>query len=85
MQIDLIVAGAGILGYTVARRLAEVGRKVFVREKRGVVGGSCRCETDSETGIEIYKYGSHIFHMHILEGWSFVRRFIESNKCTSII
>ena len=44
MPIDAIVAGAGIWGCTVARRLAEAGRKVLVLEKRPVVGGNMRCE-----------------------------------------
>ena len=79
MQVDSLIAGAGIWGSTVARRLAEAGRKVLVLERRGVVGGNCRCETDAETGIEIHKYGSHIFHTHIPEAWDFVRRFVEFN------
>ena len=79
MQIDAIVAGAGIWGCTVARRLAELGRKVLVLEKRPVVGGNVRCELDEETGIEIHKYGSHIFHTHIPEVWEFVNRFVQFN------
>lgn len=79
INIDSIVAGAGVWGCTVARRLAEADRKVLVLEKRGVVGGNCRCKTDAETGIEVHKYGSHIFHTHIPEVWDFVRRFVEFN------
>ena len=79
MMIDAIVAGAGIWGCTVARRLAEAGRKVLVLEKRVVVGGNVRCEIDEETGIEIHKYGSHIFHTHIPEVWEFVNRFVKFN------
>ena len=44
MVVDAIVAVAGIWGCTVARRLAEAGRKVMVLEKRPVVGGNMRCE-----------------------------------------
>lgn len=79
MTIDAIVAGAGIWGCTVARRLAELGRKVLVLEKRPVVGGNVRCEIDEETGIEIHKDGSHIFHTHIPEVWEFVNRFVQFN------
>ena len=79
MKVDAIVAGAGIWGCTVARRLAEAGRKVLVLEKRAAVGGNCRCEIDPETGIEIHAYGSHIFHTHNRQVWDFVRRFTEFN------
>ena len=78
MQIDVIVAGAGIWGCTVARVLAEAGRKVLVLEKRAAVGGNVRCETDSN-GIEIHTYGSHIFHTHLDDVWDFVNRFITFN------
>ena len=77
MQIDAIVAGAGIWGCTVARRLAEAGRKVLVLESRPVVGGNVRCE--DRDGIEVHTYGSHIFHTHLPEVWKFVRRFTEFN------
>ena len=72
-----IVVGAGIWGCTVARRLAEAGKRVLVLEKRSVVGGNVRCEW--QDGIEVHSYGSHIFHTHIPEVWNFVRRFTEFN------
>lgn len=76
---DVLVAGAGIWGCTVARRLAEAGRRVLVWEARADIGGNCRCETDSKTGIEIHSYGSHIFHTHDRAVWDFIRRFTEFN------
>lgn len=79
MTIDAIVAGAGIWGCTVARRLAETGRKVLVLEARNAPGGNVRCVNDPETGIEIHSYGSHIFHTHIPEVWSFINRFTRFN------
>jgi len=78
-MVDVIVAGAGIWGCTVARVLAEAGRQVLVLEKRHAVGGNVRCEADQETGIEVHVYGSHIFHTHNDDVWSFVRRFVEFN------
>lgn len=78
-QIDVIVAGAGIWGCTVARVLADAGRSVLVLERRSAAGGNVRCETDPETGIEIHTYGSHIFHTHLDDVWTFVRRFTEFN------
>lgn len=79
MDFDAIVAGAGIWGCTVARRLAEAGKRVLVLEKRPVVGGNVRCEIDPATGIEIHTYGSHIFHTQILEVWAWVNRFVSFN------
>lgn len=78
-QIDVVVAGAGLWGCTVARVFAEVGRRVLVLEKRAAVGGNVRCEIDSETGIEVHTYGSHIFHTHLDDVWNFVNRFITFN------
>lgn len=76
---DVIVAGAGIWGCTVARVFAEKGQKVLVLEKRPVVGGNVRCRIDEETGIEVHTYGSHIFHTHNRRVWDFIRRFTEFN------
>ena len=75
----IVVAGAGIWGCTVARRLAEEGRKVLVLEKRDVVGGNCRCESDTTSGIEVHTYGSHIFHTNLPEVWEFANRFVSFN------
>ena len=85
MEFDSIVAGAGIWGCTVARRLAEAGRKVLVLEKRAAVGGNCRCEIDPETGIEIHTYGSHIFHTSIPAVWEFVNRFTTFNGYRHVV
>ena len=77
MAYDAIVAGAGLWGCTVARRLAESGRRVLVLEKRKAVGGNCRCRI--EKGIEVHLYGSHIFHTSNEEVWRFVNRFVTFN------
>lgn len=77
MKPDAIVAGAGIWGCTVARVLAEAGRRVLVLEERSAPGGNCRTETVD--GIEIHTYGAHIFHTHLPEVWKFVNRFVTFN------
>lgn len=78
-SFDSIVAGAGVWGCTVARRLAECGKRVLVLEKRPVIGGNGRCELDATTGIEVHVYGSHIFHTHRPEVWAWVNRFVSFN------
>lgn len=82
---EVVVAGAGIWGCTVARCLAEAGRHVLVLERRPVVGGNCRCERDAETGIEVHTYGSHIFHTSIPEVWEFVTRFTSFNDYRHVV
>lgn len=76
---DVLVAGAGIWGCSLARVLADAGCRVCVKESRPVVGGNVRCEIDPETGIEVHVYGSHIFHTSIPEVWEFVTRFVTFN------
>lgn len=79
-NVDAIIAGGGLWGCTAARVLAEAGRKTLVLERRSAIGGNVRCEEDAETGIEVHTYGSHIFHTHVDDVWSFVTRFTEFNE-----
>ena len=78
-QFDYIVAGAGIFGATVAERLATAGKKVLVVEKRDHLAGNIYSYTDPATGIEVHKYGSHIFHTEDDEVWDYLNQFCEFN------
>ena len=80
MQIDDIVVGSGLWGCTVARILAERGDRVLVLERRDGIGGNSRCDIDPETGIEVHKFGPHIFHTNDEQVWRFVCRFTEFNR-----
>jgi len=72
---DSIVVGSGIAGSTVARQLAEQGkRNVLVLEKRKHIGGNCY-DCFDEHGILIHLYGPHIFHTNIKEVYDFLSRF----------
>lgn len=78
-EFDYIIAGAGIFGATVAERLAKAGKKVLVIDKRDHVAGNIYSYTDPETGIEVHKYGSHIFHTENDEVWDYLNQFTEFN------
>jgi UDP-galactopyranose mutase len=72
---DLLVVGAGLYGLTVAERAASAGLKVTIIDRRNHVGGNSYSEFDEETGIEVHKYGSHIFHTSNQRVWDYVNRF----------
>jgi UDP-galactopyranose mutase len=75
VDADVLVVGAGPCGLTAARLLAEAGRSVTVVERRGHVGGNAWSEADPATGIEIHRYGAHLFHTANERVWAFVNRF----------
>ncbi|HEY6434398.1 MAG TPA: UDP-galactopyranose mutase [Acetobacteraceae bacterium] len=73
---DLLVVGAGFFGLTVAERAAaERGLRVLVIERRPHIGGNAWSETHRDTGIEIHRYGSHLFHCNDEPIWQYVNRF----------
>ncbi len=73
---DLVVVGAGFFGLTIAERCAaELGLKVLVVERRYHLGGNAYSEIDPETGIEVHKYGTHLFHTSNKKVWDYVTRF----------
>jgi len=75
-----VVVGTGFFGAVVARRIAEeLNEKVLVIDKRDHIGGNSYAYVDKETGIEVHKYGSHIFHTSDENVWNFLRRFTELN------
>ena len=78
-EYDYLVVGAGVFGATVAERLADAGKKVLVIDRREHLAGNIYSYTDEETGIEVHKYGSHIFHTEIEEVWDYITKFTEFN------
>lgn len=73
--MDLLVVGAGLFGLTVARQAAESGLRVTVIDSRDHLGGNAYSSVDEPTGIEVHRYGSHIFHTSNERVWRYVRRF----------
>jgi UDP-galactopyranose mutase len=75
---DLVVVGSGFFGLTVAERAAaELGKRVLVLERRSHIGGNAYSEAEPETGIEIHRYGAHLFHTSNERVWQYVNRFTE--------
>jgi UDP-galactopyranose mutase len=75
-QHDLVVVGSGFFGLTVAERIAEQhGRRVLVLERRDHLGGNAFSEPDPDTGIEVHRYGAHLFHTSNERVWEYVNRF----------
>ena len=78
MTADLIVVGAGLFGLTIAERAAnELGLQVLIIDRRSHIGGNAYSETEPETGIEVHRYGAHLFHTSNERVWEYVNRFTE--------
>ncbi len=73
---DLLIVGSGLFGLTIAERAAtEHGAKVTIIDKRPHLGGNAYSEADEATGIEVHKYGAHLFHTSNERVWEYVNRF----------
>lgn len=76
-----VIAGAGITGCTIARRIAEdLGERVLVIDRREHIGGNCHSHIDPQSGVEVHSYGTHIFHTTEKRVWDFLNRFTEFNS-----
>ncbi|WP_066465116.1 UDP-galactopyranose mutase [Sanguibacter suarezii] len=76
MDADLVIVGSGFFGLTVAERIAEQhGRKVLVIDRRSHIGGNAYSEDEPETGIEVHRYGAHLFHTSNERVWEYVNQF----------
>jgi UDP-galactopyranose mutase len=73
---DLVVVGSGFFGLTIAERCAtQLGLKVLVLDRRPHIGGNAYSEAEPETGIEVHKYGAHLFHTSNQRVWDYVNQF----------
>lgn len=79
--MDLIVVGSGFFGLTVARQAAEeFGMDVTVIERRDHIGGNAWSSIDPDTGVEVHRYGTHLFHTSNERVWDYVNRFTSFNS-----
>lgn len=80
-EYDYLIIGAGIFGAISARELTKKGYKCLVIEKRNHIAGNCF--TENIEGINVHKYGAHIFHTNDLEIWNYINQFAEFNRFTN--
>ena len=77
MKYDYLIVGSGLYGSTFARLAKDSGKSVLIVEKRNHIGGNVY--TENIEGINVHKYGAHIFHTDNKEVWDFVNRFAKFN------
>jgi len=76
VNADLVIVGSGFFGLTVAQQCAQnLGLNVVVVDRRSHLGGNAYSENDPETGIEVHRYGAHLFHTSNERVWEYVNRF----------
>ena len=77
-KYDYLIVGSGLFGSTFAYEAGKIGKTCLVIDKRSHVGGNIFCENID--GINIHKYGAHIFHTSNKEIWQYVNQFAEFNN-----
>lgn len=80
-QYDFLIVGSGLYGATFAHLAKQAGKSVLVIDKRPHLGGNIYCENIE--GINVHKYGAHIFHTNNKEVWDYVNSFVEFNRYTN--
>lgn len=80
-KYDYVIVGSGLFGATFANLAKKAGKKVLVIEKRGNVAGNIY--TEEVEGIQVHRYGAHIFHTDYKDVWKYVNSFVEFNRYTN--
>ena len=81
MKYDYLIVGSGLFGATFAHYATKEGKKCLVIDKRPHLGGNVYCENIE--GINVHKYGAHIFHTNNKDVWDFVNSIVEFNRYTN--
>ena len=81
MKYDYLIVGSGLFGATFAFKARQAGKTCLVIDKRPQLGGNVYCE--QVEGINVHKYGAHIFHTSNKEVWDFVNAIVEFNRYTN--
>ena len=77
-MFNYLIVGSGLFGAVFAHEAKKAGKSVLVLERRNHVGGNIYCE--EKDGINIHKYGAHIFHTSYKDVWEYVNQFVEFNN-----
>ena len=77
-RYDYLIVGAGLTGAVMARELTDAGKRCLVIDRRDHIAGNCY--TEEVRGINVHKYGAHIFHTSDRRVWDYVNRFAEFNS-----
>lgn len=80
-KYDYLIVGSGLFGAVFAREMTKKGKKCLVIERRNHIGGNIY--TEVQEGINVHKYGAHIFHTSNKEVWDYVNSFVEFNRYTN--
>jgi len=80
-KYDYLIVGSGLFGSTFAYKAKQAGKSCLVIDKRPQLGGNVYCENIE--GINVHKYGAHIFHTNNKEVWDFVNSIVEFNRYTN--
>lgn len=80
-KYDYLIVGAGLFGSIFAYEATKRGKKCLVIEKRDHIGGNCH--TQNIEGINVHKYGAHIFHTSNKIVWNYIQQFAEFNRFTN--
>ena len=81
MNYNYLIVGSGLYGATIAQQAKKAGKSVLVIDKRPNIGGNIY--TEKVEGINVHKYGAHIFHTNNKEVWDYVTSFVDFNRFTN--
>ena len=78
MKYDYLIVGSGLFGSVFAHEMKKAGKKCLVIDRRDTIGGNIY--TEEKDGIQVHKYGAHIFHTSNRAVWEYINQFAEFNQ-----
>ena len=78
MRYDYLIVGAGLYGCVFAQQMTAAGKRCLVLDRRPHIAGNAHCQ--EREGIQVHRYGAHIFHTSDREGWDYANRYVSFNN-----